>query len=132
MSLNAAQQIVYTALNGAVSAGVYNKVPYLPEGMPDEDFPYVVIGRDRAVPWDNDSFTGFNVTCEIHIWSRADGDKECKLIMGEIYTLLHRGTFTKASFDVVDCLCMFQEVLDDPDGETIHGVMRFRLTLQNV
>jgi len=132
MSLNAAQQIIFTALNGNITGGLYDKVPDLPEGMPDSDFPYTVIGEDTAVPWDNDSFTGLNVTCELHIWSRTDGSKECKTIMKEIYDLLHRGTFTKVGYTVVDSLCTFQEVLDDPDGKTIHGVMRFRLTLQDV
>lgn len=132
MSLNAAQQIVFSTLDGNVGAGVYNHVPYLPEGMPSDSFPYVHIGRDSSVPWDNDSFTGLNVTTELHIWSRADGDKECKTIMKAVYDLLHRATLVKANYDVVDCLCMYQEVLDDPDGETIHGVMRFRLTLQDV
>jgi len=27
-------------------------------------------------------------------------------------------------------LCEFSETLRDPDGETRHGVMRFRLTIQ--
>ena len=132
MSLNTAQQIIFDVLNGNITGGVYNHVPYLPEGMPAGYFPYTVMGRDSADPWDNDSFTGINVNAELHIWSRSEGGKECKTIMKQIYDLLHRGTFTKTNYDVVDSLCVFQDVLDDPDGKTVHGVMRFRLTLQDV
>lgn len=132
MSLTAAQQIIFDTLDGNINAGVHDKVEYLPEGMPAGAFPYVVIGRDSAFPFDNDSFTGLYVNVELHIWSRAEGSKECKTVMDEIYTLLHRASLTKANYTVIDSLCTFQDVLDDPDGKTTHGIMRFRLTLQDV
>lgn len=125
-----AQEIVYTALNGNISANVYDDVPYLPEGMPRQNFPYVVIGDDSTVAWDTDDTLGKEITLGLDIWSRTAGFKETKAIMGEIYDILNRGNLSKVGYNVVDCLCEFSEAMRDPDGETRHGVMRFRLTIQ--
>jgi len=124
------QTAIFTALNGNISAGVYDDVPYLPDGMPSSSFPYVVVGDDSSVMWDTDDTQGQEVTAELHIWSRYPGMKECKQIMGEIYNILHRATLSISGYNVIDCLNEFSEAMVDPDGETRHGVMRFRLTLQ--
>lgn len=126
-----AQEIVFTALSaGSIGANVYDDVPYLPEGMPGQNFPYVVIGDDTTAPWDTDETLGKEVNITLHIWSRAAGFKETKLIMGNIYDTLNRGSLSKAGYNVVDCLCEFTETVRDPDGETRHGIMRFKLTIQ--
>lgn len=126
----AAQQIVYDALNGNLSCGVYDDPPFLPEGMPRSNFPYVVIGNDTAVAWDTDDTLGKDITLTLHVWSRSGGFKETKDILGEIYTLLHRAELTKSGYNIVDCLCEFSEAFVDADGETRHGVARYRMTIQ--
>ena len=57
-----AQEIVFTALNGNINANVYDDVPYLPEGMPRQNFPYAVIGDDTTTPWDTDDTLGKEVS----------------------------------------------------------------------
>lgn len=125
----AAQRIVYTALNGNISVTVYDDVPMLPSGQPLEDFPYVVIGNDTFAAWDTDDRLGANITLTLHIWSRAAGFLECKGIAGEIYTILNRGALTLVDFNVVDCLAEFSDSLTDQDGETRHMIVRYRLTM---
>lgn len=126
----AAQEIVFDALSGVISCPVYDDTPFLPEGQPRSGFPYVVIGNDTAIAWDTDDTLGKELTLTIHIWSRSPGQRETKIIMGEVYDELHRATISKSGYNVVDCLCEFTESMVDPDGETRHGVMRFRLTMQ--
>jgi hypothetical protein len=126
----AAQQIVYTALAGNITANVYDDVPYLPEGMPRNNFPYVVIGDDDTSAWDTDDTLGKEIDISIDIWSRAAGFKQTKAIMGEIYDILNRGALTKTGYNIVDCLCTESQALRDPDGITRHGVMVFKLTIQ--
>ena len=113
-----------------VSANVYDDVPYLPEGMPRENFPYVTIGSDSTVPWDTDDTKGKEITIQLDVWSRSAGFKEAKAIMAEVYNILNRLDIAKVGYHVVDCLYEFSETLRDPDGETRHGVMRFKLTIQ--
>lgn len=125
-----AQQAIYAKLNGNIGATVYDDVPMLPSGQPSANFPYVVIGNDTLVAWDNDSQLGAEITITLHIWSRAAGMKEAKTIAGQIYDLLHRATFSILGYSVLDCLNEFSEFMTDPDGETRHGIVRYRLTIQ--
>jgi len=127
-----AQEIVYTALDGHISANVYDDAPFLPEGMPVADFPYVVVGNDTMAPFDDDSNVGANITITLHIWSRYQGFKETKRIMGEVREILNRATLSKVGYCVIDSLQEFSDASIDPDGKTRHGVMRFRLTIQEV
>lgn len=124
------QEIVFTALSGNISAGVYDDVPYLPEGMPRQNFPYVVIGDDSTTAWNTDDTLGKEVAITLDIWSRTAGFKQTKAIMGEIYDILNRANLTKTGYNIVDCLCESSQALRDPDGETRHGVMDFKLTIQ--
>lgn len=127
----AAQQAIFTKLNGFIAGvTVYDDVPMLPSGQPTANFPYVVIGNDTMAAWDTDDQLGGEITITLHIWSRAGGMKEAKTIAGAIYTLLHRATFSIAGYVVLDCLCEFSEFLTDPDGETRHGIVRYRMTMQ--
>lgn len=127
---SAIQTKIYDTLNTGLSYPVYDDVPFLPEGMPTDNFPYVVIGDDTLIPFDNDSQIGVDATLTIHVWSRYRGRKETKDIQGEIYTLLNRAVLTIAGYDVVDILFEFSETIVEDDGAARHGVQRFRITVQ--
>lgn len=129
--MTAAQQIVFDALNGNLTGcTVFDTPPFLPEAAPDTTFPYCVIGDDTGQPWDTDDTRGAEVTVTLHFWSRAKGMKQVKALMDQAYGLLHRATITKAGYNAVDCLHEFSDAMPDPDGQTKHGVQRYRLTLQ--
>lgn len=130
--VTASQQAIYTALSGNISATVYDDVPVLPSGQPAANFPYVVIGDDTSIAWDTDDQTGAEMTVTLHIWSRAGGYKQAKAIAGEIYAILHRASLSVTGHHLVDCLQEFSEFMRDPDGETRHGVLRYRITVQKV
>ena len=127
-----AQEIVYTALNGAISCDVYDDAPQLPEGMPDSDFPYVVIGDDQHGPFDTDDQVGASTLINLHFWSRYAGFKEVKGLMGEAYDLLNRAILAKTGYNIVDCIREFSDTFVDPDGRTRHGIQRYRLTIQEL
>lgn len=139
--LNPVQQALFTRLSGNVVASVngspavipvYDDVPDLPAKMPSVNFPYIVIGEDYGVPWDTDSVIGNEVVITLHTWSRADGKKELKSIMGAIDLLLHRqpATLSAAGYNFVDCFFEFAQVLDQNDGKTRQGICRYRITLE--
>lgn len=125
-----AQKGIFDALDGVISATVYDDVPDLPEGMPDSNFPYVVVGDDTSRPWDTDDQLGEELTITLHIWSRYRGMKQVKDIMGEIYDVLHRGSPTATGMRIVDCLFEFADTFLEDDGITRHGVCRYRLTVE--
>jgi len=108
-------------LQALVGARVYDNVPQ------NTEFPYVVIGDDTQVPWDDDVKLGAESTLTIHAWSRYAGRLEAKRILQAIYDGLHNYRLTVTGAHTVLCQAEYQETFLDPDGMTRHGVIRFRL-----
>lgn len=117
------QTAIYSRLTSQLSEPVYDNVPQ------DPTLPYVVIGDDTSIPFDTDLELGEEATLTLHIWSRYDGRAEVKGIMSDIYDALHRHSLAVTGADTIDCMFEFSETMLDPDMETRHGVMRFRLLL---
>ena len=130
--LNPVQQAVFTRLTATVSATVYDDVPDLADGIPDADFPYVVVGEDTATDWDTDNSTGNVVRLTLHVFSYYQGKKEAKTILGEIYTALHRqaGNLSATGYTFTDCLFDYADVVDEDDGAIRHGVCRYLITIE--
>lgn len=131
--LSPVQSAVYARLAAQVSsATTYDDVPDLPDGMPDSDFPYIVIGEDVANPWDTDDQLANTVLITLHVFSRYQGKKECKEIMADIYTALNRqaANLSATGYRFVDCLYDFGEVIDEDDGATRHGVCRYKILIE--
>ena len=120
------QEEIQAAIFAQVSAIGYPVFDHVPQ---DTAFPYIVIGDDTSIPWDTDDSLGSETTCTIHIWSRHRGRKEVKEIGRTIYEKLHRAEFPIIGGTLVECQAEFEESFMDPDGLTRHGVMRFRLTI---
>lgn len=119
------QMAIHAALQ-SLGVDVYDDVP---QGA---TFPYVVIGEDDSIPFDTDDSTGFDTELTIHVWSRYSGMKEVKDIMSDVYSTLNRRELSVSGAHVVDCIFQHQDVLLDPDGITRHGIIRFRLTTENI
>lgn len=124
----AAQQAIFTALNENITASVYDEAPGLPSGQPDANFPYVVIGDDTASRWDADDMLGADITITLHFWSRYEGWKEIKSLMGEVYDILHRGDLTLTGYNQVNCVWEFSTTVPEAT-QYRHGTQRYRLIL---
>ncbi len=127
-----AQAAIFAALNGQVGAPVKDDPTPLPTGQPDSGFPYVVIGNDTERPCDHDDRRGAAVTVTLHIWSRKPSYAAVKTIAAAIYGRLHRKAVAASGARVVDCLHEFSDFARDEDGKTRHGVVRYRLKLQEL
>lgn len=125
----AAQRAVFEALDGAISCPVMDTQEQMPEGQPSSAFPYLVLGDDTIASDEADDILGAQVTLTLHIWSRAAGLAEVKALMGEAYDILHRSKPPATGYKTVDCLWEFSTSSTGPDGQTRHGVQRYRLTL---
>ena len=115
------QTAVYARLSAQLDTPVYDDVPQ------GSEYPYTVIGDDTAVEWDGDTFLGTEATLTIHTWSQYSGRAEVKGIMSSIYAALHRYSLSIAGYNTVTCTWEFAETFLEADGETRHGVQRFRL-----
>ena len=120
------QKSIYSALNGSVtgidsaSVSVYDDVP---EGT---SYPYVVIGEESTSNNGSKDLDGLEHTITIHAWSQYRGRREIKEIMESVYSLLHNTAITVSGASLVNIRQEFATTLEEADGITRHGVMRFR------
>lgn len=132
----AIQSAIYTRLSGFTAltallarsgAAIYD---YVPQELADttSEFPYLVIGDIEAGEFDADDRLGHDTTVTIHVFSRYLGKKECADIMAQVYEALHRYALPVTGFSLVDCHWDgLSDIMMDPDGQTRHGVQRFRV-----
>ena len=118
------QKKIYEALNGVISCPVYDNAPQ------GSAFPYVTIGEANLTDDDTDRIQCVYISYVVHVWSRADGRKEIKTIMGEIYNALHLTKFTESGYSYTDNYFLSSDSFVDSDGKTRHGVQTFKLTME--
>ena len=63
----------------------------------------------------------------IHVWNQDDGTINTRKILSRIYKLLHTQVLTLDSGYKPAVYMLFSQVLEDPDGITIHGISRFKI-----
>lgn len=125
---DALQVAVYGALNGNISAAVYDHVP------PNAQAPYVVLGETTMVPWDTHDSDGSEETITLHIWDDAKGTRRMKQVMQQVDTLLHHQSLQLDGAGLVmlrqDFITTFRDAVS-PDEVWRHGVLRYRALISD-
>lgn len=88
--------------------------------------PYVVIGDETAINDGSDLVDAQEHTITIHVWSEQQSTLEAKRIIQAVRNALHMQRPTMSAGRIVNLRNEHQEIMRDPDGVSIHGVMRFR------
>jgi hypothetical protein len=120
------QDAVYAALTGdddhmALVTGVYDHVP----DAADDSFPFESFAA-LSETWADGFTDGFrSITLQIDVWSRYKGRTEAQAIQASQIALLNRQALTLATLHCVYIRLDYSEVLEDPDGQTWHGVTRY-------
>jgi hypothetical protein len=113
--------------------GVFDFVP------DNTNFPYVQIGEFTTSPFETFADYGQEVSMTIHVWSQRIGTKayqgmmQIENIMDSIQRLLCRTRFPLNLWSNVGCWGDFSQTFREPDGITLHGVLKYRIkVLQNI
>ena len=121
------QKAIYAKLNDATISGasvadvpVYDDIP---EGT---SAPYINIGEETSINDCTKTVDAVEHTLTIHVWSEYRGRYEIKHIMEQVYQNLHNAAITVSGSTLVNIRQEFATTLEEPDGITRHGVMRFR------
>lgn len=89
----------------------------------NDALPYVQFGqsevRDAFVP-------GHEILTEVHVWSVKEGPHEAKTLQGQIRDALHSFDFSRGGWKFTNVREDTARTFLDVDGETWHGVQRFR------
>ena len=120
------QQAIYNILTN--DSTLMTKVTGVFDFVPDnQDYPYVTIGEATSIPYETYDRYGEEVSVVLHVWSRYRGMKQVNEIMDDCKRLLARKSFAVTGWQNISCFHDFSEVIREPDGETRHGVIRFRI-----
>jgi hypothetical protein len=121
------QKAVYAALSGdaALTAllgegGVHDAAP------PDAAFPYVVIDQMQVRDWSTGTEEGAEHILTLHVWSRHAGKREAYEIADAVRAVLDTAFLTLEDHRLINLRHQYSELKRDEDGETHHGVLRFR------
>ena len=120
------QKAIFTTLNNNVTGVSSAKIPIydnVPEGSV---YPYVVIGEETATNNGTKTLDGVEHTLTLHAWSQYRGRREIKEIMQSVYEKLHNTAITVTGASLVNIRQEFSNTLEEQDGITRHGVIRFR------
>ena len=120
------QKSIFTALNGNVSGIGSANVPVYDDVPEGSVYPYVVIGEETATNNGTKTLDGVEHTLTLHAWSQYRGRREIKEIMQSVYEKLHNTAITVTGASLVNIRQEFSNTLEEQDGITRHGVMRFR------
>jgi hypothetical protein len=128
----ALQQAIFAALSGdsaltAVlgSARVYDDVPERAA------FPYVTFAPGLERDWSVGEAVGTEHAVTLHVWSRGAGRKEALAIVEAVRSRLHDATLALTGHRLVNLRHESSGVRRDTDGETFHGIVRFRAVTES-
>lgn len=95
-------------------------------------FPYLAIGDDDVRDWSTGSERGAEHELTIHVWSRYAGRREAKLLMDAIIEAIDDQALSVNARRLVNLRFLGLESFRLGDGETWHGLTRFRAVTEPV
>ncbi len=123
----ALQRGVYQALAGSLDlttllggVRVYGDVP---QAAP---YPFITLGQSVIRDWSTGTEDGAEHSLTLHVWSRSGGKKQVLEIIEAIRDVLHDQPLALADHHLVNLRHEFSEARLDPDGDTFHGIVRYR------
>lgn len=105
---------------------VYDDVPNRSE------FPFISIGQTTERDWSTGSDLGSEHVFTLHVWSRARGRKEADEVMAAAREALHDQGLALADHRLVNLRHEFSDARREPDGETFHGLSRYRAVTEEL
>jgi hypothetical protein len=123
---NELQKQMYVALNGEISASVFDNVPER------QSKPWVTIGEVLGTPDNWHGGFGWNILATVHVWTKSFGFKPALDVAQEIIAILDHqrsALAMPASWSVVSIRFEQLQTLRDPDPEIRHVPVQFRIVI---
>ena len=123
----ALQRSVYQALAGSSNLTTLLGGPRVYDDAPQATaFPFVTLGQSVIRDWSTGTEDGGQHELTLHVWSRAGGKHEVLAIVEAIKATLHDQPLPLEDHHLVNLRHQFSEARLDPDGDTFHGIVRYR------
>jgi len=123
----ALQRGVYQALAGSLDLttllGGVRVYDHAPQAAP---YPFITLGQSVIRDWSTGTEDGAKHTLTLHVWSRTGGKKQVLEIIEAIKAVLHDQPLMLPDHHLINLRHEFSEARLDPDGDTFHGIVRYR------
>lgn len=123
----ALQKAIFSKLSGDAEtlsalggARIYDDVPSRSE------FPFMTFGQSTERDWSTGTDEGMEHLVTLHVWSRGRGRKETEEVISAARKALHDQALALDGHRLINLRHEFSEARRDSDGETFHGIARFR------
>jgi hypothetical protein len=128
------QKAIFAALSADTTlAALIGDPPRVYDDPPGvATLPFVQIGDGTEADWSTATGEGAEHQLTIHVWSRAGGRMEAREILSAIYDVLHNAALTLESNHLVNLRFALSQVWRESDGETYHGMVRYRAVTEPV
>ena len=123
----ALQRGVYQALAGSLNLttllGGVRVYDHAPQAAP---YPFITLGQSVVRDWSTGTEDGAEHDLTLHVWSRSGGKKQVQEIIEAIKSVLHDQPLALPDHHLVNLRYELAEARLDPDGDTFHGIVRYR------
>jgi hypothetical protein len=99
---------------------IYDDVPQ------DAQYPYVTIGESTIRDWSTGTDEGDEHILTLHVWSRSAGRQESQVIMNALRSALQGAALAVSGHRLINFRHELSEARRETDGETYHGIVRYR------
>ena len=121
------QQGIYQALaDDPQVTGLLGRTNISDNAPQNASFPYLTFGQTTERDWTTGVEDSSEHTVTLHVWSRGGGKKQTHEIIDVIRDALNAVPLTIANHTLVKLKHEFSEARHDEDGETYHGIVRYR------
>jgi len=96
------------------------------EAPPAANFPFITLGQSVIRDWSTGIEDGAEQSLTLHVWSPFGGKKRVQDIIEAIRAVLRDRALLLADRQPVNLRHEFSEVRLDPDGDSFHGIIRYR------
>jgi hypothetical protein len=123
----ALQQSIFARLTADAALTTLLGGPRVHDEVPQASpFPYISFGHSLVRDWSTGSEDGSEHVVTLHVWSQGKGKKEAHEIMDAVRSALHDQALSLAGHRLVNLRHELSEARREPDGDTTHGIVRYR------
>ena len=121
------QKAVYAALSSDATLTALLGGGGIHDAAPQEAvFPYVIIDQMQVRDWSTGTEPGAEHMLTLHVWSDYAGKREAYEIADAMRAVLDGALLSLEDHRLINLRHQYSELKRDADGETHHGVLRFR------
>jgi hypothetical protein len=123
----ALQRSIYQALSGSPElTALLGGVRIFDDAPQSAAYPFITLGQSVIRDWSTGSEDGAEHSLTLHVWTRAGGKKQVLEIIEAIKAVLHDQPLLLEDHYLINLRHEFSEARLDPDGDTFHGIVRYR------